>query len=188
MSVSLTFISPPKKDLSFTSNSNWSYSLTGSNITTLLKEMKTTLTIPASILSTASGITITGSLTSLICSDMNIGTIKFTDLSALTYLDCSNNLLTTLEVASLPGLTYLDCGANSNINGDLPKHQNQISKLEVATLSSLTYLACGGNNIHDLNVTHLTELTHLDCNSNALDTLNVVNLTNLTHLDCICRI
>jgi hypothetical protein len=122
---------------------------------------------------TALDVTECSSLTTLNCTNNNIGVLDVSSLTSLTYLNCANNSIGVLDVSALTSLTFLRCP------------NNNISVLDVSSLTSLTTLICGNNNISVLDVSALTSLTYLQCVDNSISVLDVSALTSLTYLQCV---
>lgn len=112
-------------------------------------------------------------LTSLDCSNNEIGSIDFTGLDKLTYLNCANNKLdSSFDVSGLSRLGYLDCSGNN------------ISSLQIYSLPELNVLYCSNNNLSVLTLSNLPSLSKLNCSGNNLMYIPHYGLPALSYINC----
>ncbi len=111
-------------------------------------------------------------LTTLFCSDNQLGNLDLSQNTKLTTLFCFNNQLGNLDVSQNTELTTLFC------------YRNQLGNLDISQNTKLTNFDCSGNKISDLDVSQNTKLTRLRCDDNQLNSLDLSQNTELTTLFC----
>jgi hypothetical protein len=119
---------------------------------------------------TAHNIIITGNVTELYCSRIELIVLDVSRNTALTILHCSNNKLTSLDVSRNTVLTQLEC------------IENRLTSLDVSRNTALKDLNCSRNQLTALNVSRNTMLRSLNCNHNQIRSLDVSKNTALTSL------
>ena len=118
-------------------------------------------------------LTLTPSITYVVCFGNNLSEMDLTAATGLTYLECSNNRLDSLDVSANTALQRLICDGN------------QMKKLDVSNNPALISIMCQNNLLTSLDLTHARNLQVLQCNGNRLTTLDVSRNQSMTNLNCL---
>ena len=111
-------------------------------------------------------------LTTLLCQDNQLETLDVTQCENLTTLFCHNNKLTSLDLSYCPQLMYLACD------------DNQLSTLDITACRELKTLSCSSNQLTTFDISGREKLERFWCYGNMLEHLNVAQCPNLTSLMC----
>ncbi|MGX8707152.1 MAG: Ig-like domain-containing protein [Bacteroidales bacterium] len=118
-------------------------------------------------------LTLTPTITYVVCFGNKIAKMDLTSATGLTYLECSDNKLDSLDVSSNPALLRLICDGN------------QMKMLDISNNPSLISLMCQNNLLTSLDLSHAQNLQTLQCNGNRLATLNISRNRQMTNLNCL---
>ena len=118
-------------------------------------------------------LTLTPTITYVVCFGNKIAKMDLTSATGLTYLECSDNKLDSLDVSSNPALQRLICDGN------------QMKMLDISNNPSLISLMCQNNLLTSLDLSHAQNLQTLQCNGNRLATLNISRNRQMTNLNCL---
>ncbi|MBR3450241.1 MAG: Ig-like domain-containing protein [Bacteroidales bacterium] len=118
-------------------------------------------------------LTLTPTITYVVCFGNRIAKMDLTSATGLTYLECSDNRLDSLDVSSNPALQRLICDGN------------QMKSLDISNNPALISLMCQNNLLTSLDLSHAQNLQTLQCNNNRLATLNISRNRQMTNLNCL---
>ncbi|MFC4665127.1 hypothetical protein [Falsiporphyromonas endometrii] len=101
-------------------------------------------------------ITITGKISELTVSFMQLESLDLSEITTLNSLDCSVNELKDLDVSANKDLEFFDCFYNKLTNLDLRQNKN------------LKYLSCSLNQLTQINLDECKNLSEVSCFLNKL--------------------
>ena len=117
-------------------------------------------------------ITITGKVTKMNCSNIELTSLDVRAAKELVELQCYSNKLTSLNVSKNTALKKLDCAIN------------ELTSLNVNGAAALQLLNCFNNELTSLNLSGAPVLLVVDCLNNNLKSLDVSKNTLLFELNC----
>jgi len=138
-------------------------------------------------------ITITGKITHLDCSIIELTQLDVRAATELKVLYCYRNSLTSLDVSKNTALELLDCGDNPLLILDVSKnikleslecYNNSLSTLDVSKNTELDLLSFNKNSLTSIDLSKNTALTLLRCEENNLTSLEVSENIELKMINC----